>query len=131
MSATIASLTARADGGRFVLTQTANTPLVSGNAPLQGTHPLQGLVPHGSPHRTAISWNAVYRSQILRGDTLVVDSSVAASALELVLDHVNTVFDALDLRLNLVGVPPNATRASPIAVGEPNENPNRSPSGGT
>jgi hypothetical protein len=131
MSVTLAELQARADGGQFTLTQTANTPLVAGSEPIQKTHPLQRLVPHGSPSRTAIAWSAVYRSWILKGDVLVVDSAVASSFLHLVLDHAWTVFDSVDLRLNLYGVPPNATRASPPAVGQTQTLPGLTPSGGT
>jgi hypothetical protein len=124
MSATVASLQARADGAQFTLTQTANTPLRSGSMPLQTTHPLQALVPHGSTSRTAISWTAVYRTRRLAGDTLVVDSAVAASFLQLVLDHVNTVFDAIDLNMNLVGYPANRTVGP---VGQPNTTPGLPP----
>ena len=128
---TLASLQARADGGQCFVTVTPNTALVSGNAPIQKTHPLQYLVPHGSPNRTAISWTAVYRSQRLTGDTLVVDSAVEGSFIQLVYDHIATSFDSIDMRMNLVGVPPNATRASAPAVLQPQFLPGLPPSGGT
>lgn len=131
MTVTIASLQARADGGQFTLTQVPNTPLTSGSMPLQQPHPLQRVVPHASPTRTAISWTAVYRTWRLPGTTLVIDTSVAQSYVQLVLDSANLAFDSIDLRMNLVGVPPNATRASAPAVGQPQFLPGLTPSGGT
>ena len=107
MPVTVADLVARSDKGSFVLTTTPDTPLVSGAAPIQTPHPQQALVPHGSAHRTAYGWSAVYRTRRLAGDVLVVDSAVAASYLQMVLDHVWTAFDVLDLRMGLVGYPPN------------------------
>jgi hypothetical protein len=109
MSATLASLQARADGGQFTLTQTPNTPMTSGAQPIQKPNPFQLTTPHRSPNRTAIGWSAVYRMQRIPGDVLVVDTAIASQYLQLVLDHANGVLDAVDLRLNMVGFPPNST----------------------
>jgi hypothetical protein len=128
---TQADLVARADGGQFVLTQAVNTSMTTGPQFPGGTHPLQRLVPHGSANRTAITWSAVYRQWQLRGNTLVVDTAVAASFLQLVLNEASSQMDCVDLRLNLVNVPPNATRASSPTVGMPQFIPGLTPSGGT
>jgi len=117
VSATVASLATRADGGQFQVLVTPGTNLRSGGEPLQKTHPLQRFVPHDSEARTAIAWSAVYRTRRLPGDVLVVDTVVAAQYLQLVLDHVETLFDALDLDMNLVGVPANGVLGP---TGQPN-----------
>jgi hypothetical protein len=107
MTVTLAALQARADGGQFTLTQTSGTNLVSGAAPLQKTHPLQYLAPHGSANRTAIGWSAIYRTRRLTGDVLVVDTAVASAYVQSVLDHAWTMMDSVDLDMNLVNYPPN------------------------
>ena len=126
MSATVASLTARSDGGQFALTQTANTTMRTGGAYPQGTHPLQIIVPHASSARTALGWSAVYRTKRLLGDVLVVDTAVAGDYLQLVLDHVETIFDSIDLNLGLLGYPSN-TRLGP--TGQPQYVPSANPTG--
>ena len=124
MTVTIASLQARADGGQFFLTQTPGTNLRAGNAPLQVGHPQQYLVSHASNDRTAISWTAVYRTLRMNGETLVVDTAVASSFLQLVLDRVNTLFDSVDLNRGLVGYPANSSQGP---VGQPNQIPGLPP----
>ena len=127
MTITVASLQARADGGQFTLVQTANTPLTGGgNMPFQPAHPQQQSVPHKSSSRTAIGWTAVYRTQRLQGEVLIVDTVVASSFLQYVLDRVNVIFDSIDLNVGLVGYPQN-THQGP--TGQPQFLPSGGPLG--
>jgi hypothetical protein len=136
MSVTAAQLQARADGGQFQLLQVVGTTQLSGptfvsvfGSPtyIQVIHPLQTLFRSATPSRTAISWTSVYRTWRLSGSILVVDSSIAASCVQLVLNDAQNVMDGVDLRMNLFGYPPNGRRGP---VGFPQTSPNAPPGTG-
>ncbi len=104
MAITLAMLQARAD--TFSFAQVPNTNLVSGAPYPSATHPFQRMVPHSSSSRTAIAWSARYRTRYVRGSTLVVDTSQVAQYVQFVYDDAWTQFDAIDLNLGMLGVPP-------------------------
>jgi hypothetical protein len=112
VSVTLQQLQARceATGGTFTFVQTAGTN-VTGGGSIQGPvgilggaigpqlpFPGQYRIPHASPNRTLIQWSAVYRTHRIAGYALVVDSAIAASYVQCVLDQARGCLDSWDLR---------------------------------
>lgn len=101
MSATVAELQARAEatGGTFTFVETVDPPNTGGgNAPFQPAHPLQRQIPHVSGACTLLSWSAVYRTHVMPGYALLVDTAIASNYVSAVLDHAKGCFDSWDLR---------------------------------
>ena len=97
MPHTLADLTNRADGGRFVLSVVASMPLRAGDDPQQQYMP----VARGSGSNVAVSWTATYRGRVWTGHMLVADSRISSYAQGIVLDAAWTAFDGIDMRLGI------------------------------
>ena len=102
MSHSLSDLVARADGGQFALAVVSPSAVVVGTHPDQYRWPTEALTPSAL---TAISWTARYRTKTVRSKLLVVPTSAATYATQLVLDEAWALLDSFDEHLGTLSRP--------------------------